>query len=83
MKEGNEDHQKGLLEQATKGHIEVVRLLLKYGAQADMRDKDGITASEHIHFCIYFCIHILRWIYINFSFLIIFNIFTLFVFLMY
>ena len=45
MKEGNEDHQKGLLEKATKGHIDVVRLLLKYGAQPDMRDKDGITAS--------------------------------------
>lgn len=45
VKEGNEDHQKGLLEKATKGHIDVVRLLLKYGALSDMRDKDGITSS--------------------------------------
>jgi ankyrin repeat protein len=46
VKEGNEDQQKGLLEKATKGHIDVVRLLLKYGAQPDMRDRDGITASK-------------------------------------
>ena len=45
VKDGNEDHQRGLLEKATKGHIDVVRLLLKYGAQPDMKDKDGITAS--------------------------------------
>ena len=38
------DHKKGLLEKATKGHIEVVSLLLKYGAHPDMRDRDGITA---------------------------------------
>eukprot|EP00597_Dinobryon_sp_UTEXLB2267_P007464 CAMPEP_0170085374 /NCGR_PEP_ID=MMETSP0019_2-20121128/20273_1 /TAXON_ID=98059 /ORGANISM="Dinobryon sp., Strain UTEXLB2267" /LENGTH=314 /DNA_ID=CAMNT_0010301803 /DNA_START=456 /DNA_END=1400 /DNA_ORIENTATION=+ len=38
------DHKKGLLEKATKGHIKVVQLLLKYFARPDMRDKDGITA---------------------------------------
>ena len=54
MKEGNEDHQKGLLEKATKGHIEVVRLLLKYGAQPDARDKDGITASTFVRSLLYF-----------------------------
>jgi hypothetical protein len=37
-------HRKGLLEKATKGHIKVVQLLLKYRARPDMRDKDGITA---------------------------------------
>lgn len=38
------DHKKGLLEKATKGHIKVVQLLLKYNSRPDMRDKDGITA---------------------------------------
>jgi len=40
----DDGHKKGLLEKATKGHIDVVSLLLKYGASPDMRDKDGITA---------------------------------------
>jgi ankyrin repeat protein len=48
-----ESHKKGLLETATKGHVEVVQFLLKYGAQADLKDKDGITAimfaSYHGH----------------------------------
>lgn len=41
---GNDDHKKGLLEKALKGHIQVVQLLLRYGAQVDLRDKDLITA---------------------------------------
>lgn len=39
-----ENHKKGLMEKATKGHAEVIKLLLKYGADPDMRDNDGITA---------------------------------------
>jgi ankyrin repeat protein len=41
---GNDDHKKGLLEKALKGHVQVIQLLLKYGAMPDMRDKDRITA---------------------------------------
>lgn len=41
---GDDKHKKGLLESANKGHVEVVRLLLRYKAEPDMRDKDGITA---------------------------------------
>ena len=44
------DHKQGLLEKATKGHIEVIRLLLKYGAQPDVRDRDGITAIMYACF---------------------------------
>mmetsp|Transcript_17289 Transcript_17289/g.38366 ORF Transcript_17289/g.38366 Transcript_17289/m.38366 type:complete len:420 (-) Transcript_17289:89-1348(-) len=51
---GDEGHKKGLFERANKGHVQVVQLLLKYGAQPDMRDKDGITAimfaCYHGHF---------------------------------
>ena len=41
---GDDSHRKGLLESPTKGHVEVIKLLLRYGADVDMRDKDGITA---------------------------------------
>lgn len=50
VKKGNGDHQKGLFEKAEKGHIDVIRLLLKYGAQPDMRDRDGITAIMYACF---------------------------------
>eukprot|EP00981_Chlorochromonas_danica_P003897 scaffold742_cov186-Ochromonas_danica.AAC.2 len=44
--EASEDgaHRKGLLEKATKGHVKVVSLLLRYEAEFDRKDKDGITA---------------------------------------
>mmetsp|Transcript_725 Transcript_725/g.1253 ORF Transcript_725/g.1253 Transcript_725/m.1253 type:complete len:449 (+) Transcript_725:335-1681(+) len=42
---GEEGHKKGIFERATKGHVRVVQLLLQYGANPDMRDKDGITAT--------------------------------------
>lgn len=41
---GNDDHKKGLLEKAHKGHVQIVQLLLRYGANVDMRDKDNINA---------------------------------------
>lgn len=41
---GNDDHKKGLLEKALKGHVQIVNLLLKHGAKPDMRDKDNINA---------------------------------------
>ncbi len=44
----NDEHKKGLLEKATKGHIDVVLKLLHYGAQPDMQDKDGITGKRNI-----------------------------------
>jgi ankyrin repeat protein len=49
----DEKHKKGLMEKATKGQVEVVEALLRYGAKIDLRDKDGITAlmyaSYHGH----------------------------------
>jgi ankyrin repeat protein len=49
----DDTHRKGLLEKATKGHVKVVTLLLRYGAEYDRQDKDGITAimfaSYHGH----------------------------------
>ena len=47
----DDEHKKGLLEKATKGHIEVVQKLLQYGAKPDLQDKDGITAI------MYSCFH--------------------------
>lgn len=41
---GNDDHKKGLLEKALKGHVQVIQLLLKYGALPDVKDNDSITA---------------------------------------
>lgn len=47
----NAEHKKGLLEKPTKDHIEeIVQKLLQYGAMADMRDKDGITALMYACF---------------------------------
>jgi ankyrin repeat protein len=43
-------HKNGLLEKAEKGHVDVVTLLLNYGAQPDMRDRDGITAIMYASF---------------------------------
>jgi ankyrin repeat protein len=43
-------HKNGLLEKAEKGHVEVVTLLLKYGALPDKRDRDGITAIMYACF---------------------------------
>ena len=39
----DKSHMRGLLEKPSKGSMDVVQLLLRYGALVDMRDKDGIT----------------------------------------
>lgn len=41
---GDEVHRKAFFEKAMKGHVQVVNLLLKYGAEVDRRDNDLITA---------------------------------------
>ena len=41
-------HQRGLMEKGMKGNMDVVQLLLKYGAKIDMRDKDGITPLMYV-----------------------------------
>jgi uncharacterized protein len=46
----NEGYKKGLMEKANKGHFEVVKKLLRYGAKPDLRDKDGITAIMYASF---------------------------------
>lgn len=48
--ENEETHSKGLFEKAFKGHNEVVRALLMYGASVDKADKDGITALMYACF---------------------------------
>jgi ankyrin repeat protein len=50
--EGDNDgsHNKGLFEKALKGHNDVVKTLLLYGATIDTRDKDGITALMYAAF---------------------------------
>ena len=47
---GDNIHKKGLMEKAQQGHIDVVKQLLQYGAQPDLRDKDGITAIMYASF---------------------------------
>lgn len=47
---GDNIHKKGLMEKAQQGHIDVVKQLLQYGAQPDLRDKDGITAVMYASF---------------------------------
>jgi hypothetical protein len=39
--ENEEAHSKGLFEKAAKGHNDVVKALLLYGASIDKVDKDG------------------------------------------
>lgn len=46
----NDGYKKGLMEKANKGHFEVVKKLLLYGAKPDLRDKDGITAIMYASF---------------------------------
>jgi uncharacterized protein len=43
---GDDEHKKGLLQEANKGDIlaKVSRILIRYGADIDARDNDGITA---------------------------------------
>lgn len=48
--ENEENQNKGLFEKAFKGHDDVVRALLKFGASVDIADKDGITALMYASF---------------------------------
>lgn len=50
----DDNYKKGLMEKPTKGNAEVVKKLLQYGTNVDLRDNDGISplmyASFHGHF---------------------------------